>query len=278
MIQNRRCHNRIHKKYRCYRADIWSKLALKGRYNYMTNLIATYAQDQIGFYIRRLPKNKKKMVKATFSQFNTKKKIPRFNYQLTTIATPKKKRKPKRRGVLVKLRRQISLFYGGGRIRSVTFRRYSQLGNEKARVGHYYLNNNVHLTYDNTKTYASIVESRLDVLLLRTNLVDSIYEARQLIFHRKCMVDGKINVNHPSYLVGVFQQISFRHNYVMRMRQFLRHKLREKRFIGIPYYLYVNFALLIAFKIEQPTTMRVNYPFTQIRGACSVFRQSFKNL
>jgi len=275
--KHRRSHNRIHKKYRCYRADIWTKLALKGRNNYMTNLIAKYAEDQLGFYIRRLPKKQKHIFKTKFDRF-TKRKFTPFNYQLTTTATHKKKKKPKRRGVIVKLRRQISLFYGGGRIRSVTFRRYSQLGNEKAAVERYYLNNNVQFTYRNKKTYASIVESRLDVLLLRTNLVDSIYEARQLIFHRKCLVDGKVKVKHPSYLVGVFQQISFRHNYISRMRQFLRNKLRRRRFIGIPKYLYVHFGLLIAFKIDEPITMRVAYPFTNVRGGCAIFRKCFINV
>jgi len=275
---NRRCNNRIHKKYRCYRSDIWSKLALKGRYNFMTKLIANFAEEQMRFYIRKLPEKDQKAWRIKFKRRRFNYNFSRFAYQLTTTGFPKRKKKPKRRGLLVKLRRQVSLFYGGGRIRSVTFRRYSSMGNEKAGVQRYNIDNKLRVNYYPKKTYASIVESRLDVFLLRTNLVESIYQARQMIFHRKCIVNGENNINHPSYLVDIFQQVFFRQNYFKRMKTFIRNKLRSRKFIGIPYYIYVNYSLLFAVKIEQPKTNKIKYPFTFIEAPCNVFRFAFKHL
>lgn len=103
------------------------------------------------------------------------------------------------------MRRQISLFYGGGRIRKKTFRRYSKFGIYRwpqIRNETYYpeLNRNL---YRNIGTFASLVESRLDVLLFRSNFVDTIYQARQYIFHRKCRVEGHTRITHPAFLVKI---------------------------------------------------------------------------
>lgn len=45
------------------------------------------------------------------------------------------------------------------------------------------------------RTYASLLENRIDVLLLRSHFVDDIYRARNLIFHGKCNVRGLIELH-----------------------------------------------------------------------------------
>ena len=44
---NRRSHNRLHKKYRLLKADLWSRLAQKNRDNYITKLISDFARENL---------------------------------------------------------------------------------------------------------------------------------------------------------------------------------------------------------------------------------------
>jgi len=278
-MKNRRCLKTIHKKYRTYRSDIWGRLAVKQKYNFMTKLICSFAQIGLRKRSRKLlPQTRK----AVLRKFRSTKQLNRmrFTYKLNTIAGHKRKRTPSRRGILLKMRRQISLFYGGGRIRKKTFRRYSKFGIYRwpqIRNETYYpeLNRNL---YRNIGTFASLVESRLDVLLFRSNFVDTIYQARQYIFHRKCRVEGHTRITHPAFLVKNYQQFGVCKNYAKKLKKSLLTRIRQHSVICIPSYLHVNFSILIAFKIEDPITNTISYPFAEAPAALANFRRAFSIL
>jgi len=254
-MKNRRCSKTIHKKYRTYKNDIWARLAVKQRDNFITNLICSYAQIGLRKRSRKLlPKSRK----AVLKKFKTTTPLSRtrFAYQINTKASQKRRRTFSRRGALLKMRRQISLFYGGGRIRQKTFRRYGRMPVEKKREILTHLNKYEYHSYN---TYASIVESRLDVLLFRSNFVDTIYQARQYIFHRKCKVQGHTRITHPAFLVKNFQSFHLCGNYAKRLRKSLLTRIKQHNVVCIPSYLHVNFSLLLAFKIEDPITNTISY-------------------
>jgi len=138
-----------------------------------------------------------------------------------------------------------------------------------------YVDSLTHYYYHPYDTYAAIVESRIDVLLLRSNFVDSIYRARAYIFHRKCYVQGHNRVTHPGALVQNFQQFGLRGAYTRRLRKSLFIRIKKHAVLCLPSYLYINFSLLIAFKIEDPVTMAISYPFAEQAGSAANFRKAF---
>ena len=88
-----------------------------------------------------------------------------------------------------------------------------------------------------SKNFMSLIERRLDVLLYRSQFVQSIAMAKQMITHKKVVVNQKI-ISNPSYLANPgdvislkklknFQMLSKIHSYVVRS-QGINKKNREK--------------------------------------------------
>jgi len=65
---NRRCLNLKNKKYRRFNADIWSRLAIKRRYNFITRLIADSARISMSIKLRRLSKKTRRRIWAKFKR------------------------------------------------------------------------------------------------------------------------------------------------------------------------------------------------------------------
>lgn len=273
-MKNRRSRNTIHKKYRRYRSDIWGRLGVKQRNNFITKLIYDFSVMALVKRLYRVTRKSKKDIKDFFGPSFRKTQQKNFSYQINQRAIQRRVRPNSQRGILLRMRRQISLYYGGGRIRVKTFRRYGRLIAER-----YYPKTTVQHHFP--RTYAAVVESRLDVLLLRSNFVDSIYRARQLIFHRKCRVQGLVRVTNPAVQLHNYQKFTLRSDYAKRAQRDLikRIKNREsRRFINPPSYLFVNYSLMTAFLIEDPITRLVGFPFSEDYGALASFRKSFRML
>jgi len=276
---NKRCKNTLHKKYRRYRSDIWGKLALKQKNNFITNLIYDFSQMALRRRLRKVTFKARRRIQKSFGKTLKRISFKNFNYDITVKAKQQRFRPSSKRGNLLKMRRQISLYYGGGRIRSKTFRRYSRLIAEKANRKTMLIGSTVHHEYTNRRTYASLVESRLDVLLLRCNFVDSIYRARTFVFHHKCKVQGMTRVKHPGMLIKNYQRFMLKNNYAKTIKQNLIKRMFSKRtFINVPSYIFVNYALMFAFRIENPITRLVSFPFAEQPGALANFRKSFRML
>lgn len=271
-LKNRRARKLKNKIYRRY-GDIWGRLALKKRDNFITNLVYNFESQTISYKKRHLPKKKQKKLKTQFTPKNKQKMI--FAFQ-TNIKKKSIRRRPNsRRGKLLKLRRKISLYYGGGRIRKKTFRRYGKNIKQRQKLTLDIYNN--YQDY-NPYTYGAIIESRLDVLLLRANFVDSIYRARAYIFNSKCRVQGQKYVNHPGFLVRNYQIFGLIDKYTKKLRHSLFIRIKKHAILSLPSYLQINFALLIAFKIEDPYPNAISYPFAEQRGTGANFRKAFSFL
>lgn len=262
--RNRRCRKLVNKKYRRY-GDIWGRLALKKRDNFITNLVYNYERQTLNHKKKRLHPKSKRRIQKIFRAKNNNNYRPQFAFDIIDRVKLPRRRRLSRRGNLLKLRRQISLFYGGGRIRRKTFRRYGRMATKS------------HTTHTNDP-YGAVVESRLDVLLLRSNFVDSIYRARAYIFHRKCYVQGHRHPPHPGVILENFQKFGLRGQYLRRLRKSLYIRIKKHAVISLPSYLYISFSLLVAFKIEDPVSMKLSFPFSEQAGAVANFRKAFSLL
>jgi ribosomal protein S4 len=267
--RNKRCRKLVNKKYRRY-GDIWGRLALKKRDNFITNLVYGLESRSFGYRRRRLPYKIKWKVKK---MFRTKiKRKPSFAFEINITTKPPRKRRLSRRGNLLKLRRQISLYYGGGRIRQKTFRRYGRMASERSKET---IEKEGIYSYHPYDSYGAIVESRLDVLLLRSNFVNSIYQARAYVQNHKVYIQGQKYTPHPATLIKNFQQFGLRGNYTLALKKSLLTRIKKHAVLCLPSYLCINFSLLVAFKIEDPITNAISYPFAEQRGTAAMFRKAF---
>jgi ribosomal protein S4 len=261
---NRRCTKTPHKKYRRYGCDIWGRLAIKKRDNFITKLVYNNALSDLRKRLKNHTKTSRKRILRIFRNPDGSTQRHNFAYRINKRANSKRNRTSSRRGLLLKLRRKVSLYYGGGRIRIKTFRRYGRMilvrkNNPKFNeLTHYELS----VPYNK---YASIIESRIDVLLLRSNFVDSVYKARSYIFKNQCKVFGNAppRVTHPGFLVKTFQLFGLNHSYTKKLRKSLMTRVAKHAVISIPGYLFINFSLLVAFKFEEPFSSNVTYSFDQ---------------
>lgn len=100
------------------------------------------------------------------------------------------------------------------------------------------------------------VEQRLDVILYRSNLVKSIFDARSYIIHRKTLVNNEI-VNKPSKTVEFEDIIS-----TESPLRFWR-RLKRTRFVWgyCPEHLHVNWKTMKIGLHSTPNIKRIIYPF-----------------
>jgi len=270
---NRRCTKNLHKKYRRYSCDIWGRLAIKKKNDFITKFVYQAALNELRKRLRRYTQKARKTIWKQIK--GQKRRFKRFKSKLKPQTTQKRKRTLSGTGVLLKLRRKISLYYGGGRIRGKTFRRYGRMTTMKKKT---FLNPLTHFEGIRKKTYTSIIESRLDVLLLRSNFVDSVYKARSYVFNQRCKIQGQTGIKHPAFLIKNFQLFGLKNNYTKKLRKSLFTRIRKHAVVCIPSYLFVNFSLLVAFKIEDPIAMSLSYPFADKPGTLANFRKMFQLL
>lgn len=261
-MKNRRCRRTVHKTMRRYVSDIWGRLAIKKRDNFITSFI----YNSSFFKLRRTLRRQKKVFRKKILQSVTGRRRPKRKqsiFQYTKSMPLAKRTNITTRSTLVKLRRKISLYYGGGLIRAKTFRRYGKLGTDSTsrRPAH--------------KSVISILESRIDVLLLRANFVDSIYTARKYVINHHCKVQGFRHVTAPGTLIRNFQIFSLKNKHIRHLRNTLYIRLKKHAILCIPSYLFINFPLLLAFKMHDPFIQAVSYPFAEKPGSLAHFRKLF---
>lgn len=103
------------------------------------------------------------------------------------------------------------------------------------------------------------LESRLDVILYRSNLFRSIFSAKQYIAHKKVYVNGDL-VNKPGYRLKIDDIVNL--SDVSFFYEDLKTRLQNNKILGnYPSYLYINYKLgtIKLLRLPQPAT--VPFPF-----------------
>ncbi len=212
--------------------DIWGTLAILEKPCRVSNYIYDVYQNSY---------KHKRLLSRRFFFLNTKK--TEFTYK---VVSEEKEFKRKRRTMkkfiylaLLKLRR----FYG-----NIGKKKFKQL----------FRQNTLH-TNALGRSFAYFLESRLDVILYRSNLFNSIFEARQAINHKKIYVNGLL-VNKPSFKIFINDIITI--SEILKYYKKLNQKLENNKIlVNYPNYLEINYLLGIIVLIKMPNVIDIPFPF-----------------
>ncbi len=106
--------------------------------------------------------------------------------------------------------------------------------------------------------FLKFLESRLDFLVYRMNLVDTSLQSRFLINHGNFIVNG-IQCFFPSYSLKNFEIVSVLNKQIFYDR--INENIKQfKIFINTPLYIEINFRILSGMIIFAPTSRHVPYP------------------
>jgi ribosomal protein S4 len=91
---------------------------------------------------------------------------------------------------------------------------------------------------DSVNAFVYFLESRLDVILFRLNLVSSVREARQKILHGNIIVNNKL-IKKSSYNLKELDCLSFRKDKIIFFKKKLLENIRSKKsfLVKIPNYI-----------------------------------------
>ena len=176
-----------------------------------------------------------------FLKFLYKKPYMKFNYP--RIMQKKKRRKIFVRDYIVKLHDllRFRVYYGDMTIKK--FRRYLQKVNTRR--------------LDFESKICFLLESRLDILLFRLNLVKTPREARQYIKCRKVKINDKF-VNKLNYQLYINDIITFEKELSFSFFNKLLSKLEDKKILfNYPKYLEMNYNLMKCIFISYPSSKNI---------------------
>jgi len=109
------------------------------------------------------------------------------------------------------------------------------------------------------RSFAYFLESRLDVILYRSNFFSSIFAARQYISHHKVYVNGVVS-SKPGmkiFLNDVITLIDFQKLYSSMKKRLENNEI----LVNYPAYLEVNYCLGVIILIKIPVNSEVPFPF-----------------
>lgn len=95
---------------------------------------------------------------------------------------------------------------------------------------------------DSVNTFVYFLESRLDVLLFRLNLVSSVREARQKILHGNVLVNNKI-IKKASYNLLENDYLSFKKDFIIILKRKLYFNIKKKNNFLLKFPNYIEYDL-----------------------------------
>lgn len=219
---------------RRFEEDIWGVLAVTDKPSNVLNYV--YEAYQNNFKYKKLLQNNTKA-------FFLVRKKGKFLYKVVTDDKEFKRRKR-----TLKINNYLNLL----KLRCF----YGNLGARKFRRSFKSMSIS---TNEVTHSFAYFLESRLDVVLYRSNLFSTIYAARQYITHKKVYVNGKI-VTKPGYRLRVDDVVTVSNPKLLYLK--LKNRLRKDLVLGnYPAYLEVNYKLGAVILCKMPQNNEVPFPF-----------------
>jgi len=116
--------------------------------------------------------------------------------------------------------------------------------------------------FDNKKLLAlnaffSLIEHRVDIVLLRSGLVKTIRQARQLLNHSHVLVNGTV-LTHSNFILNNFDIVSLDYKFSNIQNSFLKTNFLP---LYPPKYILADYRLMCAAIISDPTINLVPFPF-----------------
>lgn len=220
--------------------DLWGHIALSSR----NTKILTYLYNsfQANPLKRNLAKKKLSLIRRRkFRSFYKKKFLYEINTKEKEFKRNIRRFRSKEHFTLFKL----SVFYGNIKIKS--FKPF------------------LNVTAKNQRIWAGVtpflLESRLDILLYRTNLFKSIFFIKQFIKHRGVLVNG-LCLYETNYQVRVGDIILIPGNIYQKFYQKFLNNLRINRILThIPKYVEMNYQIGAFMIVRLPRGGEISYPF-----------------
>lgn len=219
---------------RRFEEDIWGVLSTRDKPSSVLNYIYEAYQNNFKY---------KKLLQSNKQAFFLSRKKGKFLYKIVTDD-----REFKRKKRTLKINNYLNLL----KLRCF----YGNLGERKFRRSFRLLSLNTNAV---SRSFGYFLESRLDVVLYRSNLFESIYAARQYISHNKVFVNGLI-VNKPSYRLKVEDIVNVSDSKLLYNK--LKDRLKNNSVLGnYPSYLEVNYKLGVVILAQFPENEAVPFPF-----------------
>jgi small subunit ribosomal protein S4 len=190
-------------------------------------------------------------IKDPFNKF-------KFYYRTDIVSHVKKKRKLSSFGLRLKLRQKLRNFANQMSVRQL--RSYVKKVSKKNAL---------------FKTFLFLIESRIDFIIRRLNVVFTGAEGRQLINHGHVLINGTRAVFSNQQL-SFFDFISF-DNKNLFFNQIKKFFLLRKIFINVPIFLEVNYRILTATIVFFPKLSEVPYPSKFKPQMLAYMGKRFKN-
>jgi ribosomal protein S4 len=104
------------------------------------------------------------------------------------------------------------------------------------------------------------LENRLDILLYRTNLFESIFAVRVFLRNKNVLINGQI-VTNKNISVNLGDIILIKPSVYKNLHKIFQERLRSKRLlINFPKYLEVDYSLGAFILIKLPKEQEISYP------------------
>jgi ribosomal protein S4 len=106
-----------------------------------------------------------------------------------------------------------------------------------------------------------ILESRLEIFLLRLNFFNSIYFIKQFIISKNIFINN-MRVFRPDFHLKIFDIVNINYKYFNWLFKNIKYKLNKfSIFLNIPKYIEIDWALLTSILIKKPSILELNKPY-----------------
>lgn len=255
------------KIYKRLNDDIWGKLAVSTRYS--------KALQHVAYHYVNSPENRALYTNAKLRKFFIWKKDGRafinwlhqarnsninFSYNLKNTDTEQKSAKITARTRAYWSGIKVKKYYGDKRQKQFKF--FKKQITPRRRLA--------------APGILSLLETRLDTILYRTNLFGSVYELRQYINHKKILVNGVITHNQ-STTINVGDVVSLKPElYASKYKHLLTKLKADQVLTNYPPYLEINYKIGCVLLARQPRPEEVTYPFK--RGGLTTATHSYTSV
>jgi len=111
------------------------------------------------------------------------------------------------------------------------------------------------------KTFLGLLERRLDIVLVRTGLANTIFQAKQRILHGFYLINGK-KIKSPSYRIKNGEILQIKEIHWKKVYEDLNHRIEKNDDIRYPPdYLLIDFYTLNVIFLREPSINEVIYPW-----------------
>jgi len=244
------------KKYKRLRRDIWGRLALLNKKNYVTAMMRTYAQRELMKRIRNLPKRRKRHI---MKKFKIRRKITPFQYAIQEKPRVRLGKPYEFRVSFRFLAKSLQFFYNLRKTKSSLRKLFKHIHKPilKSRIPFF-------------------LEHRADVLFYRSNFVDNVHQARLFMknkhlsylipkHNKKNSFVTEKTILKPYTQIPVFTFFKLSPFLAFKRKKTLYHALRSRnKLIGTaPEWIYVNYKLMISLLIRNADNVTYHFPYAK---------------